>query len=212
MSVHPNLLLWLRMQGNAADSSGRRNHGTPTGGAFVNGALVLNGSSELLTIAAVSGLPVWNAVGPMSVGAWLKPTLASQGCYYGERVAGGATVIRLEIGTGGHALCFVRTNSTNRTSPVATVFCVANEWVHVGYSDKAGASCQFFRNGVPVAMTTSAYTIGTPNANVVEVGVSLTTDYFPGSIRELTVWNCYLTAADWKQVMLSGPMGSLNRR
>lgn len=202
------LVGWYRMLGNANDSSGRGNTGTlvgsPTAAAdkFGNAssAYTLNGTSQYVSLAQTSGLPLYSTSAPYSIAMWVKGAAQAGRYVYAEGFSGGGNALfglLSEQVVGAKAAVFIRTSGNSvrlNTASNTTVF--DNTWHHIVWTDNAGTARVYVDsvqdstsfNYTPAALgTVDRCTVGA----VVRASVVA---HFAGSVSDVRLYNRALTA------------------
>jgi hypothetical protein len=189
----------------AHDTSGGGHDLTLTGGpSWVPGesgtALHFDGSSQY---GQTSG-PVLDTAGNFSVAAWVKLDSTGHFATAVSQDGNGASAFFLQYSTADNRWAFstVGGRALSDTPPVT------GQWYHlVGVHDASKGTYTLYVNGKPQAKVLGQC-LGDPSSGPLAVGRGLyggsKTDFFPGTIDQVHMWNSALSAADVAQLYQSG--------
>jgi len=188
------LVAYWQADGNAVDSSGEGNHGTPQNGAtFAPGifgqAFSLDGEDDFIL---VPDSPSLHIDGDLSIVAWIKYEDQTQQYHsiVSKRDASGTNYqLYLEYGD----LKFFNRNLFRDNETLSP-----DEWHHVGATISSGV-LQFYVDGRPSG--SSAFTIAS-YAGDLRIGgiIGYETTYFDGLIDELAIYARALTPAEMQRL------------
>lgn len=174
--------------GNALDSSGNSNTGTPTGTTIVSGLLgnarSFNGSSDNIGLAASTNA---NVTGDISVEMWIKPNLSANGVVIHKD-----SQFSIEIGATGDFFWADSSNWSYAGFGATNIGLVTNKWQHLAVT-KSNGIVNVYLDGV-LKSTKSFGSAITSTTNIMRLGCyanasACTSMYYNGSIDEVRVSN-----------------------
>ena len=164
-------------------------------------ALEFDGLDDYVDVGNDTSFDVGNN---LTIEAWVKPTnLTSRHGIFSTRLNNTTNSFQLEVGPGN--------GGTNRVAVTGLGTYVAqtgndvinaSEWTHIAYTrNGTGDNHAIYVNGVAQALTTDTYTFAdNTSAKVIGKGTS-NTQFFPGQIDELRVWNVARSGTEIKDNM-----------
>lgn len=219
--LRPGLVAWIRMMGDVTDASGRDNNGTVVNGPLTattnkygntNSAYTFSlSSSQYVSLALNSALPIYSPGASYSIAFWYRSTSAQTGIVYAEgSSANGIGQFALQMTSNKANVRILTSSGTARldgNTVQATTAIAANTWGHVVWTDSNGTA-RMYINGVQDA-TSFNYTPGslgiTPNqARINSVARGTTPAGFMNcSLADFRIYNRALSAAEARTLALA---------
>jgi hypothetical protein len=173
-------------------------------------ALSFNGSSQYVNVGHGASLDVGNT---LTLEAWIKPaSLDSRHGVFSTRLNNAAGSFQLEVGTADGTSCHVVLSGVNTwVAKTSSNAITAGQWAHIAYvRTGAGAGQQrIYVNGVAQTLLTDAAYSFTNNTSDKVIGSGTNgTQFFPGQIDELRVWNVARSQTEIQQSMHHALAGS----
>lgn len=204
MIRHPNLKLWLPMNtvaaGTTPDDSGVGKTGTlvasPTQVAGITGsALSFNGTTQKVTFANYTGLPVTN----LTYSAWVKPS----GTTYRSVIAGDVNSVagcpNWRIENDNRVLFFKQGVAVIGYSSTS----IPNgAWTHIALTYTSAGVFTHYINGVASGSGTLLLTLNTPTSLLVgaEKTNGIESSYFNGAMDDVHIYDVVLSVNDIKRL------------
>lgn len=189
--------------GNAIDSSGNGNTGTPTGTSVVTGlignARSFNGSTDFISIPATAELDVQR----LTIEAWTYSTNYIQNGFIFEKTTNGLVNTQYSCFFAASNVFIFRTYNTTPTSDdlsiVTSSYSLDNKWNHIACVYD-GSTKKIYINGIEVASKAYSQTLQTNAAGTAIIGAygSGTSYFFNGEIDEVRVSNVARSAEEIK--------------
>jgi prepilin-type N-terminal cleavage/methylation domain-containing protein len=204
---------WWKMNGDATDSSGNGNNGTivgatPTTGqnGLSNGAYSFNGTSDYITVPNSTSLQL---NGTFTVSLWFKANnLSTRYGLFSTRTnnANGGWQLEAGVGNSGSGQVDITGVGTWILQSNNNIISSGN-WYNAVYV-KPGNGTQggsLYLNGIlPTPAATTAYVIS-DNSDQKRIGVGTSsTQYFPGAIDDVRIYNYALSPADVSAIYSAG--------
>jgi tRNA (guanine37-N1)-methyltransferase len=162
-------------------------------------ALNLNGTS---TTARTSGTTRVITTAAFTVEMWILYDGGNKGSYRNFFNQYVSSTNRIYVGlnnTNDNQLRFAWGGDTLRIVPLEQFTIPENQWFHVAMTRTSGGSVALYIDGAQIS-SPSATSTGIPNTYF-QVGALGTSEYVPGQIDQVKVWNSALTAAQIRRSM-----------
>jgi Concanavalin A-like lectin/glucanases superfamily/Carboxypeptidase regulatory-like domain/Viral BACON domain len=214
--VTPGLIAYYPFSGSANDESGNGNNGIVHGAALTqdrfgnpNGAYSFDGQSSYI---AVPDSPTLDITGPITIAAWIKPTVAS-GTYIvtkGDPTVGG-NVYDLDIYPGQvRSLFHYQGGGSATRGATGATNIVSGTWQHVAVTWD-GATVTVYYNGQPDG--TGSFTTGPIITSSMDLEIGryyggAPQPYFAGDIDDVRIYNGALSAAEIQALYLYSSGGT----
>ena len=155
--------------------------------ATVASALSFNGSNQYVAIGSTATVPVGNST--YTIEAWIKPTVMGDYGIIGWGNYGTTDQVNaLRLYPGGIHNYWWAHDLSGATGNLA------GAWHHVAATFD-GTTRRIYLDGALLNSDTPGSSHAVPNASNLRIGSTNNTEYFPGSIDEVRVWNVARTAA-----------------
>lgn len=198
------------LSGNATDSSGKANTGTPTGTTIQSsivcarsGCRLFNGTSDSITISPAASI---NNLTPMTIAYWSNTDLANNGLLIEKNTTAFPSGWRVNS-IGGGQIQFRVKHSTTSLNVRSTASSTANAWVHTVITwdgTTTGANVIFYFNGASAGTTVTTDGVGTQvddSADSLYIGGDTTTSlWVNGKMDDVRLYNRVLTAQEIKDL------------
>ncbi|MBI2404682.1 hypothetical protein HYV22_00705, partial [Candidatus Gottesmanbacteria bacterium] len=204
---------WSGTLNEVVDSSGNGVHGTaagatggkayPTGGKFGNGGF-FDGVDDYVDVPGGTSITFG---GDMTVSAWMKTSSSAERPILSNRTSGGTGSGRFYFGiNGGKAFLYHNSASPPNVSAVTSIN--NNAWHLLTYV-RSGTTTNIYVDGVLDKTTTQTNYVNGAKAIRIGHDVDNVTEYFPGSIDDVRIYNRALSPSEVSQLynFAPGPVG-----
>jgi hypothetical protein len=209
----PGLVGWWRFNGDAVDYSSTSASGSGVGSPYstngvLNRAIFLNGSSSYVSLPTT---PNHLGMSEFTFSVWVNAaTLSDVNCIYTESYAtnSGSARIILNLTAAGNVRFGTSADSrlTTTGAPIS-----AGAWRHIAGTMTA-AAIRLYVNGSLTGATNGTFTV-VPNDAPLAANIGCNTlaaagTFFHGSIDDLRIYNRVLTAAEIRDKLWNGGIGT----
>lgn len=210
------LVLWYKFNetsGNAIDSSGNNNNGTPTGTTIESncirgGCRGFNGSDYVTAASAPSA----SSTDSMTYSIWLKPSGYSNGgasdgsgTYFFDRTSATQGLYSLKAVSGQFSYQSRNDGGSNLQVISTTSGITLNVWTHIVMVREYGVSFRIYKNAVVEGSTaTGAGSAISPPRITVGASVANGSGYVNGFIDDLRIYNRALSTQEIADLYRSG--------